>query len=104
MTQNQFARTLHFLSLNVSPEDVKLLGKKFQDQETGDVNYPALVQCIDETFTGQIVEAESEPKEDTRDWKVLVTPLVRSVGDDVTFDELMARIRHVVLVRRLRVS
>lgn len=48
MTPNQFGRMLHFLSLNVSPEDFKILCTKFTDPATGDINYPGFVQAVDQ--------------------------------------------------------
>jgi hypothetical protein len=48
VTPLQFGRILHFLNMNVAPEDLKLLLEKFKDPATGDVNYPAFVQCVDE--------------------------------------------------------
>ena len=47
MTPTQFGRMLHFLSIIPSPEDLKLLCRKFADPTTGDVNYPAFVQTVD---------------------------------------------------------
>ena len=47
VTKSQFGRILHFLSLNVAPEDLKLLCRKFEEPSTGDVNYPAFVQAVD---------------------------------------------------------
>ncbi len=52
ITQTQFGRILHFLSLNVAPEDFKLLCLKFKDEATGDINYPAFVQTVDKGETG----------------------------------------------------
>ena len=48
VTPTQFGRILHFLSLNVAPEDMKLLLRKFEDPGSGDVNYPAFVQAVDQ--------------------------------------------------------
>lgn len=48
VTPLQFGRILHFLGMNVAPEDLKLLLTKFQDPATGDVNYPAFVQAVDQ--------------------------------------------------------
>lgn len=38
---------LHFLTINVTEEDFKLLCRKYNDEATGDINYPAFVQSID---------------------------------------------------------
>ena len=48
VTPTQFSRVLHYLSLNVNPEELKLLLRKFQDPASGDVNYPAFVQTVDQ--------------------------------------------------------
>ena len=47
ITPTQFGRILHFLSLNVAPDDFKLLCRKFADPTSGDINYPAFVQTVD---------------------------------------------------------
>ena len=64
ITPSQFGRILHFLSLNVSPEDMKLLCKKFADPSTGDINYPAFVQTVDTrkdqtSFQTQVIDRVS---------------------------------------------
>ncbi|WAQ95233.1 hypothetical protein MAR_027923, partial [Mya arenaria] len=53
---DRFGRILHFLSLNVAPEDLKLLLRKFEDPATGDVNYPAFVQAVDQEFVGHTMD------------------------------------------------
>lgn len=55
VTPTQFSRVLHYLSLNVNPEELKLLLRKFQDPASGDVNYPAFVQTVD--------KGEAQPRE-----------------------------------------
>lgn len=55
MTKTQFGRVLHFLSLNVGAEDLKLIVRKFEDPASGDVNYPAFVQAVDQ---GKIIFME----------------------------------------------
>ena len=67
VTPLQFGRILHFLGMNVAPEDLKLLLTKFQDPATGDVNYPAFVQAVDQgqghTCQGLVVrEGRGEAK------------------------------------------
>ena len=47
MTKTQFERVLRSLSLMVQPEDLILLYKKFEEPNSGDVNYPAFVQAVD---------------------------------------------------------
>ncbi len=53
VTKSQFGRILHFLSLNVNEEDMKLLCTKFEDVTSGDVNYPAFVQAVDQGETSE---------------------------------------------------
>lgn len=48
ITPLQFRRMLHFLTINVTEEDFKLICRKYVDEATGDINYPAFVQSIDE--------------------------------------------------------
>lgn len=48
VTPLQFGRILHFLGLNVNPQDLKLLVAKFQDPASGDVDYPSFVQAVDD--------------------------------------------------------
>ena len=48
VTKTQFGRILHFLSLNIAAEDLKLICLKFEDPASGDVNYPAFVQAVDQ--------------------------------------------------------
>ena len=48
VTPLQFGRILHFLGMNVAPEDLKLLLAKFKEPISGDVNYPAFVQAVDQ--------------------------------------------------------
>ncbi|XP_074647534.1 uncharacterized protein LOC141903328 [Tubulanus polymorphus] len=121
VTQSQFERVLHFLSLSVGPEDFKLLCKMFAEPVSGDVNYPAFVQAIDPNFVGFVVDSSdnraktaavsgsrTKPMDMSSSQRAQTAGnervLLETVGDNVTIDELMARIRHHVLVNRLRVS
>lgn len=52
---------LHFLTINVTDEDFKLLCHKYRDEATGDINYPAFVQSIDERELFKSVHLESYP-------------------------------------------
>ncbi|KAK2184430.1 hypothetical protein NP493_266g02009 [Ridgeia piscesae] len=100
ITPMQFRRILHFLTLNVNEEDFKLLCRKFADQTSGDINYPAFVQTIDQDFVNytqgliQGIEYKSFPKFEDKIVDIR----------DVNMDDLMARIRHHALTKRLRVS
>jgi len=40
----------------VNPEDLRLLCRKFADAATGDINYPAFVQCVDRVFVNYTVD------------------------------------------------
>lgn len=58
VTKPQFERLLHFLSLEVTPEELKLIVAKFEAPNRGDVNYVAFIQTVDEEYTGQVLEQE----------------------------------------------
>lgn len=102
VTPTQFSRVLHYLSLNVNPEELKLLLRKFQDPASGDVNYPAFVQTVDKEFVGHTLEDVSMIDQ-TRTNVPVVEKEVSAEDSNVSFEELMARIRHIVLTNRLRV-
>lgn len=102
VTPLQFGRILHFLSLNVTAEDMKLLCKKFEDPASGDVNYPAFVQCVDKEFVGHTMEDADISEKGRTNTNAPEKTLEESVSN-VCFEDLMARIRHIVLTNRLRV-
>lgn len=52
---------MYFLTLNVTEEDFKLLCKKYKDEATGDVNYPAFVQSIDDRKSKSVIIVMSLP-------------------------------------------
>jgi len=60
VTPTQFCRILTTLKVCVNPEDMRLLCRKFADARTGDINYPAFVQCVDKLFTNYTVERLKE--------------------------------------------
>ncbi|KAL8564995.1 hypothetical protein ACOMHN_003371 [Nucella lapillus] len=99
VTPLQFGRILHFLGMNVSSEDMKLLLAKFEDPASGDVNYPAFVQAVDQEFVGHTMD-DISMADDSRANEVVENKLPEV---EVSFDDLMARIRHIVLTSRLRV-
>lgn len=102
VTPLQFGRILHFLGMNVNPEDLKLLLAKFQDPATGDVNYPAFVQAVDQEFVGHTMD-DLSVADPTRSNQLV--PDGKQVPDIVvSLDELLARIRHIVLTNRYRVN
>jgi len=101
ITPTQFGRILHFLTLNVAAEDFKLLCKKFKDEATGDVNYPAFVQTVDREFVNY---TQSEPMEVGSQASRSPSPTEKPMNlTGVNIEDIMARIRHIVLVHRRRV-
>lgn len=102
MTKTQFGRVLHFLSLNVGAEDLKLIVRKFEDPASGDVNYPAFVQAVDQEFVGHTLDDVSMM--DKNRTNTPVPEKVATAADcSVSYEDLMSRIRHIVLTNRLRV-
>lgn len=102
VTKPQFARMLHFLSINVQPQDLALLCKKFEYPVGGDINYSAFIQSIDSEYTGTATTiSDFAQKEKTASESEEPRPLDLSTVDR---QELINRIRHYVLVNRLRVE
>ena len=56
VTPTQFGRILTTLKVCVNPEDLRLLCRKFADAASGDINYPAFVQCVDKLFVNYTVD------------------------------------------------
>ena len=56
VTPTQFGRILTQQLVCVNPEDLRLLCRKFADAATGDINYPAFVQCVDRLFVNYTVD------------------------------------------------
>ncbi|KAK3583614.1 hypothetical protein CHS0354_039437 [Potamilus streckersoni] len=103
VTKMQFARILHFLSLNVAPEDLKLVCAKFEDPASGDVNYPAFVQAVDQEFVGHTMDDADLRDKGRTNVNAPERPV--SISDsNVSYEDLMARIRNIVLTKRLRVA
>ncbi|XP_071953709.1 uncharacterized protein [Antedon mediterranea] len=100
VTKQQFGRILHFLSLNVEPEDLNLLCRKFEVPLSGDINYPAFVQSVDNEFIGFTME--SGDKQRVEDASVLYTDIPVD-SSNVDIEHLKASIRHFVLTNRIRV-
>lgn len=102
VTKTQFSRMLHFLSINVQPQDLALLCKKFEYPVGGDINYSAFIQAIDSEYTGtattisDFTQKDKPPSESEES-----RPLDLSTVD---LEEIINRIRHYVLVNRLRVE
>ena len=99
VTKSQFARILHFLSLSVNEQDLKLLCKKFEEPVSGDVNYPAFCQAVDQEFNHYTID-KSEPVPST---DLILPPPPPSIDtSNVFLSDVMDRIRHHVLINRIR--
>lgn len=102
VTKPQFARMLHFLSITVRPQDLALLCKKFEYPVGGDINYSAFIQSIDSEYTGTATTiSDFAQKDKTPAESEELRPLDLSKVDR---QELIDRIKHYVLVNRLRVE
>ncbi|XP_038638944.1 uncharacterized protein LOC119956125 [Scyliorhinus canicula] len=108
LTKTQFERGLDYLGLSVEPMDFKLLCKRFEDPVTGEINYVAFSQAIDKEFSGFTADSfEPEPPaEDTtpsqEQQQIGFTPPATADDSNVDLGELMSRMRHHVLVNRVR--
>ncbi|XP_022079913.1 uncharacterized protein LOC110973400 [Acanthaster planci] len=100
VTPSQFRRILHFLGINVESEDFKLLCRKFEEPRGGDVNYPAFVQAIDKDFIGFTMDSDHPVEKERPRTPYDQKPIDTS---NVNITELLKRIRHDVLVNRVRV-
>ena len=101
VTKSQFARVLHTLNLSVAEEDLRLLCLKFEEPISGYVNYPAFCQAVDEQFKHYTVDAPYPvPSKDY----IPPSPPRQIDTSHVDLNEVIARIRHHVLVNRLRVK
>ncbi|GAA57475.1 folliculin [Clonorchis sinensis] len=124
VSDTQFGRVLHFLGLTVSPEDCRLLCRKFAEPTTGKVSYTLFCQAIDAwsipegilkpddtsaccveqeniNFGVAIGDSKSGKKVSRRDWLSTVEPHISSVGDHWPVEVLLDRIRHLVLINRI---
>ena len=101
VTKLQFGRVLHVLGLTVSKEELRLLCLKFEEPLSGDVNYPAFCQAVDQEFKHYTIDAPAPVPS-----KTYIPPLPPPEIDisGVDFVSMMGRIRHFVLVNRLRVT
>ncbi|XP_069741796.1 EF-hand calcium-binding domain-containing protein 6-like [Narcine bancroftii] len=109
VSKSQFERTLDYLGLSVLPMDFYLLCKKFGDPTTGDINYIAFSQAIDKEFSGFKVDSlEPEILADEpagispEEQQIGFKPQPRTRGGKVDLGELLGRLRHHVLVNRVR--
>ncbi|XP_055517833.1 uncharacterized protein LOC129713013 [Leucoraja erinacea] len=109
LSKSQFERTLDYLGLSVLPMDFRLLCKKFGDPASGDINYVAFSQAVDKDFTGFRVDSFEDEFPAIK--PIVLSPEEQEVGfkqeekiesgvQDV--GELMARLRHHILVNRVR--
>ncbi|CAF4326685.1 unnamed protein product, partial [Rotaria sp. Silwood2] len=106
-TKHQFGRVLRTLDLIPSPYDFNILCKKFEDRETGDINYALFCQMIEQDFVAIKIEPEEEfPFERARiDEEQKQEKLkVKIDTSNVNLNDLMGRIRHHVLIHRIRVK
>lgn len=97
VTKSQFARVLHFLKLDVTERQLDLLAEKFA-VDLGDVNYPLYIQSVDPGFVAQTIGDVILPDPSPKD--------LSKFSEDrplVSFEELMSRLKHIVLVNRLKV-
>ncbi|KAH9519717.1 hypothetical protein Btru_070724 [Bulinus truncatus] len=104
VTPSQFARILHFLGLDVSQGDLKLIINKFQDPTSGDVNYPAFVQAIDKQFVATTINDEKSLAETDKPIPLSMVETKWIESAPVSFEDLLARIRHIILTNRLRIN
>ncbi|XP_067828759.1 uncharacterized protein [Heptranchias perlo] len=109
LTKSQFERTMDYLGLSVLPMDFRLLCKKFEDPATGEINYVAFSQAVDKEYTG--FKVDSFEPDSSEDKSPAISPEQQQLGftpqpriDDSSVDvgELLARMRHHVLVNRVR--
>jgi len=101
ITKTQFSRMLHMVGLEMTESDLEVICRKFEYKDSGDVNYPAFIQAIDMEYT-----ATADLKEISGQ-----TMLDNEKKEECTVDtssvdvfELISRIRHHVLVNRIRVE
>ncbi|CAF3560484.1 unnamed protein product [Rotaria sordida] len=106
-TKHQFGRVLRTLDLIPSPFDFNILCKKFEDRETGDINYALFCQMTEQDFVAIKVESEQEFQferaridEEQKREKLKI----KIDTSNVNMNDLMGRIRHHVLTNRIRVK
>lgn len=90
-------RVLHFLQLDVSNKELDLLAEKFAIN-SNDVNYPLYIQYVDPDFVAQVIGDVILHDNETKTSRDLPEPPL------VSFEDLISRIKHIVLVNRLKVS
>ncbi|CAF0920343.1 unnamed protein product [Adineta ricciae] len=106
-TKHQFGRVLRTLDLIPSPHDFNILCKKFEDRETGDINYALFCQMTEQDFVAIKIESEEEyPCDRARaDEEQKREKLIVQIDtSNVNMNDLMGRIRHHVLINRIRVK
>lgn len=102
ITQTQFSRMLHMVGLTLQQADLELICLKFKYPTSGDINYPAFIQTIDSEY------CSNAPV--TGDWNTTMLPQLPQEKvatlniSDEEVDELIKRIRHNVLINRIRVE
>jgi len=105
-SKHQFGRVLRTLDLIPSPLDFNLLCKKFEDRETGDINYTLFCQLVEQDFVSIKVDDEeiigfAEAKKDPFKREPSAFNIDTSM---INFNDLMGRIRHHILIHRIRVK
>ncbi|UJR13405.1 hypothetical protein I4U23_000420 [Adineta vaga] len=106
-TKHQFGRVLRTLDLIPSPYDFNILCKKFEDRENGDINYALFCQMTEQDFVAIKIEAEEEyPCERARMDEEQKREKLNIIVDtsNINLNDLMGRIRHHVLINRIRVK
>jgi len=90
------------VGLNIQHSDLEILCQKFEYPTSGDINYPAFVQSIDSEYCGR-APAVSSWRNDTNVDKTEHSDESPDISS-VDVDELLKRIRHHVLVNRIRIE
>jgi len=106
ITKTQFSRMLHMVGLNIPHSDLEILCQKFEYPTSGDINYPAFVQAIDAEYCGRAAPSSSGGARTGSSSKTGDRESSDESPDisSVDIDELLKRIRHHVLVNRIRVE
>lgn len=100
------------VGLNIAHNDLEILCQKFEYPTNGDINYPAFVQSIDPEYCGRATAAPVSNGGNSSSSGVSSKKKGGGVStkeetldiSSVDVDELLGRIRHHVLVNRIRVE
>lgn len=107
-TKHQFGRVLRTVDLIPSPFDFNILCKKFEDRLSGDINYALFCQIVEQDFTAIKIDDEIEQNYGQAR-SIKSTNQISSIdvvpsNSKENFNDLMGRIRHHVLINRIRVK